>query len=120
MLELGVIKPSTSTYWSQVLLAPKYNGEKRFCIDLGPQQSLGGPRLANSEFKMMIDRIGALQMTIFGSVDLTSGYYQFPTEVSSAWMTAFITFLGVFQWNRVPMGSNPLQITSNERWPNTC
>jgi hypothetical protein len=34
MLDLGVITPSTSTNWSQVLLAAKSNGSKRFCIDL--------------------------------------------------------------------------------------
>ena len=56
---------------------------------------------------MMIDRIGALRMKIFGSVDLTSGYHQFPIDVSSAWMTSFITFMGIYQWNRVPMGIKP-------------
>ena len=34
MLDLGVIAPSRSTNWSQVLLAAKSNGAKRFCIDL--------------------------------------------------------------------------------------
>ena len=56
---------------------------------------------------MMIDRIGARKMSIFGSVDLTSGYHQFPIEEASAWMTSFITFMGIYQWNRVPMGIKP-------------
>ena len=108
MLDLGVIKPSTSVYWSQVLLAPKSNGEKRFCIDLRAlNKALEDQGWQIPNIKMMIDRIGALRMTIFGSVDLTSGYHQFPIEVSSSWMTAFITFMGVFQWNRVPMGIKP-------------
>jgi hypothetical protein len=34
MLDLGVITPSISTHWSQVLLAAKSNGKKRFFIDL--------------------------------------------------------------------------------------
>jgi hypothetical protein len=28
-------------------------------------------------------------------------------DPASAWMTAFITFMGVFQWNCVPMGVKP-------------
>ena len=108
MLALGVIKPSTSIYWSQVLLAAKPNGDKRFCIDLRAlNKALEDQGWQIPNIKEMIDRVGALNMTIFGSVDLTSGYHQFPIEVSSAWMTSFITFMGIFQWNRVPMGIKP-------------
>jgi hypothetical protein len=28
-------------------------------------------------------------------------------DPASAWMTAFITFMGIFQWNIVPMGVKP-------------
>ena len=108
MLDLGVIKPSTSVYWSQVLLAAKSNGDKRFCIDLRAlNKALEDQGWQIPNIKMMIDRIGALNMKIFGSVDLTSGYHQFPIDVSSAWMTSFITFMGIYQWNRVPMGIKP-------------
>jgi hypothetical protein len=50
-----------------------------------------------SNIKEMIDRIGAMRMQIFDSVDLTSGYHQFQIEVSSAWITSFNTFMGIFQ-----------------------
>ena len=33
MLEAGIIEKSTATYYSQVLLTPKPNGEFRFCVD---------------------------------------------------------------------------------------
>jgi hypothetical protein len=52
----------------------------------------------------MINRIGAMNMKFFGTMDLTSGYHQILINPSSSWMTAFITFMGVYQWNRVPMG----------------
>ena len=38
---------------------------------------------------------------------MTSGYHQMPMDPSSSWMTAFKTFMGVYQWDRVPMGVKP-------------
>jgi hypothetical protein len=55
----------------------------------------------------MIARIGAMNKKFFGTMDLTSGYHQMPMDPHSFWMTAFITFMGVYQWNRVPMGVKP-------------
>jgi hypothetical protein len=34
---------------------------------------------------------------------MTSGYHQAPIAAESRIFTAFITFMGVFQWIRVPM-----------------
>ena len=39
-----------------------------------------------------------------GKLDLTSGYHQEPLAKESRAYTAFITHLGVFEWNRVVMG----------------
>jgi hypothetical protein len=108
MLDLKVIIPSTSTNLSQVLLAAKSNGAKRFCIDLRAlNKALTDQGWQIPNIKQMIDRIGALKMKFYATMDLTSGYHQFSMDPVSAWMTAFITFIGVFQWNRVPMGVKP-------------
>jgi hypothetical protein len=37
-------------------------------------------------------------------MDLTSGYHQAPLAESARIFTAFITFFGIFEWLRVPMG----------------
>jgi hypothetical protein len=37
-------------------------------------------------------------------MDMTSGYHQAPIAAESRIFTAFITFMGVFHWMRVPMG----------------
>ena len=37
-------------------------------------------------------------------MDLTSGYHQAPMSKKSQSATAFMTFMGVFEWLRVPMG----------------
>jgi hypothetical protein len=54
----------------------------------------------------MFARIGAIRPhpKIFAKIDFTSGYHQAPLSKSSRPFTAFITFLGVFEWLRVPMG----------------
>jgi hypothetical protein len=41
---------------------------------------------------------------IYGSMDMTARYHQTPIAAESRIFTAFITFMGVFQWTRVPMG----------------
>jgi hypothetical protein len=108
MLYLGVISPSTSTNWSQVLLAAKSNGSKRFCINLRAlNKALRDQGWQIPNIKQMIDKIGAMKMKFYATMDLTSGYHQFSMNSASSWMTAFITLMEVFQWNRVPMVVKP-------------
>ena len=38
---------------------------------------------------------------------MTSEYWQAPLAEESKKYTAFITFLGIFEWNRAPMGTPP-------------
>ena len=37
-------------------------------------------------------------------LDLTSGYFQIPIDEQSRILTAFRTAIGLFEWNRLPMG----------------
>jgi hypothetical protein len=55
----------------------------------------------------MLQRIGAKKPIIFGSADLTSGYFQAPLHENCRAATAFITFRGIYQWKRVPQGLLP-------------
>jgi transposase InsO family protein len=52
----------------------------------------------------MIRRIGEKRPKYFAVMDLTSGYHQAPLSLNSRKYTAFICFLGLFEWLRVPMG----------------
>ena len=105
MLKLNIIRKSQSAEHSQVLLTPKPNGKWRFCIDFrnlnNCSESMGWP-IPNIE--QMMRRIGTCKPKVFGVMDLTSGYHQAPLSESSRVFTAFITFMGVFEWLRVPMG----------------
>jgi hypothetical protein len=54
--------------------------------------------------QQMLRRLGEHKPKYFGKLDFTSGYHQAPLAEDSRWLTAFITFMGVFEWCRVPMG----------------
>jgi len=102
---LGVIRPSQANAYSQVLLTPKPNGSWRFCIDFrslnSVTESLSWP-IPN--IKHMLRRIGDKKAALFGVMDLTSGYHQTPLDPESIKYTAFTTFMGIYEWLRVPMG----------------
>ena len=40
-------------------------------------------------------------------LDMTNGYWQAPLAESSKAFTAFICFMGIFEWNRAPMSTQP-------------
>jgi hypothetical protein len=106
MLELKVIQPSTdAAYYSQVLLTAKPGDKWRFCIDfraLNLHCLLSGWPLAN--ISHIFHRIGSRKPKYFAVMDLTSGFHQAPLSPSARIFTAFITYMGIYEWLRVPMG----------------
>lgn len=106
LLRCGVIQPVTASEYSQIHLVRKPDKSWRFCLDFvrlneATKVSEGWP-LQN--IATMLRRIGNRKPTFFGKMDLTAGYHQAPLHMDSRKYTAFITFMGVYQWNRVPMG----------------
>ena len=107
MLKADVIQPSMAAHYSQVHLTPKpHQPEKwRFCIDFRSlnlvTESIGQwiPNIGQ-----LINRIGAAKPTVFGVLDLTSGYFQAPLHPDSWCLTAFRCCTGIYEWTRVPMG----------------
>ena len=105
MEDFGVIRLSTASAHSQVLLTPKPDGTWRFCVDyrrLNEQTKAEQWPIPN--IPEMLRRIGAKKPRYFGVIDLTKGYYQAPLSESSKHYTAFITSCALYEWNRVPMG----------------
>ena len=52
----------------------------------------------------MSQKVGGKIPRVFDKVDMTKGYYQlFIAEKVKAY-TAFITFMDIFEWIRIPMG----------------
>jgi len=105
MLEEGLIRPSQASHWSQILLVPKPNGKWRLCIDYRAlndcTESMGWP-IPNIE--QLFHRIGQNKPKYFAVLDLTSGFFQAPLHEDSRKYSAFICWMGLFEWCRVSMG----------------
>ena len=105
MLPNNIVRPSEAAHYSQAHMVPKPEGKWRFCLDYRnlnkALKALGWPIPNINE---MLQRIGAKRPKVFAKLDLTSGYHQAPLAVNSRIYTAFITFMGMFEWLRIPMG----------------
>ena len=55
----------------------------------------------------MIERIGSLQPARFAIANLTSGFFQMSLYKPFRQYTAVITFRGIYEWSRLPMGLLP-------------
>ena len=105
MLTAGIIRRSTASAHSQVMLTEKTGGKWRFCVDFRRLNALTRPNhwpLPN--IKEMLYRIGSKKPKFFAVIDLTKGYYQAPLAEGSKRLTTFITAGGLYEWNRVAMG----------------
>jgi hypothetical protein len=103
MTEQGVIRPSISPWASPVVLVPKKDGTKRFCVDY---RRLNGitkkdvyplPRIDD-----ILDTVGGCQF--FTSLDLASGYWQVGLDEESSPKSAFVTHCGLYEFTRMPFG----------------
>ena len=103
MLEADVIEASNSAWSSPVVLIPKKDGSKRFCVDYRKLNAITitenwpVPRIQD-----ILDRLG--ESTWFTTVDLASGYWQVAIEQTSRHKTAFSTPDGHYQFKKMPFG----------------
>jgi hypothetical protein len=108
LLARGVIEYSYSTEYSQVLMVKKkpLDPALRFCLDF--RRLNDATEVVDTwpipNIKQMVERVGRKKTTYFGNMDLTAGYHQFSLAKNARIFSAFICFLGIFQWCRVPMG----------------
>ena len=108
LLNLGIIEISQASEWSQVHMVPKpaSPGEWRITIDFVKlnQCTLAMEGWPITIISALFQRLGAKKHTVFGILDMTSGYFQGPLAKECRAFTAFITLFGLYQWTRVPMG----------------
>ena len=112
-LKSKVIRPSNSAYYSQVHLVPKPSPEPidksapcglrkwRTTIDYRKfNKCITTQHWPLPNISTMIQRIGNKKPKYFAKLDMTSGYWHAPLAENTKRFTAFITFMGILEWNK--------------------
>ncbi|CAM4663063.1 unnamed protein product [Lepidochelys olivacea] len=110
MLQMGVIRPSGSAWASPVVLVPKPDGEIRFCMDYCKLNAVTHP----DNYPMpctdeLLEKLGQAQF--ISTLDLTKGYCQVPLDESAKERSAFITHVGLYEFNVLPFGLRNVSAT---------
>jgi transposase InsO family protein len=103
--DTNTLRVSSAAYYSHPLMVPKPNNKWRFCVDFTSLNKITTwEKWPLPNIQEMLRRIGDKKPKYFIILDLTSGYHQIPIAENCRRWTAFLTFWGIFEWLRMPMG----------------
>ena len=103
MLEMGVVRPSTSPYASPIVMVKKKDGSNRVCVDFRKLNKI--TKVDPEPMTTAEDLFRRLSgKKYLSKIDLTKGYWQIPVAPEDVHKTAFVTPDGQYEFMRMPFG----------------
>ena len=103
MLEMGVVRPSTSPYASPIVMVKKKDGSNRVCVDFRKLNKITevDPEPMTTAEDLFRRLSGKKYLS---KIDLTKGYWQIPVAPEDVHKTAFVTPDMQYEFTRMPFG----------------